>query len=286
MFNLIRYINFLTQAGKSVLFRNYGSSDIDKGLTKEILNIFKVASQNESEITINITDEFKYFSATIGEYIIIVCTDLEDENAIIKSKIHALKTKFNKIISKNYELIHEFEQNLDDIILPPIKVAIVGLGGTGKEELIQLICGEQVNLEYQPTINVDLSNFDGTEIGVNRTIMLWDFPGQSNYRALWASLLDRTDIVLLVLDSSYESLNPTKDILRDILEKNFKDKLIIGIANKQDLPHRLTPKFCERMLSEVRKGPPIPVYGMVSSDPAYREKIHAILRDAIRKLYP
>lgn len=283
---MIRYINILTQAGKSVLFRNYGSSDVDKGLTKEILNIFKVASQNESEITINITDEFKYFSATIGEYIIIVCTDLEDDNTIIKSKIHAIKTKCKKIISENYDLIRDFGQNLDDIILPPIKVAIIGLGGTGKRELIQLICGEQVNLEYQPTINVDLSNFDGTEIGVNRTIMLWDFAGQSNYRALWASLLDRTDILLLVLDSSYESLNPTKDILRDILEKNFKDKLIIGIANKQDLPNRLTPKFCERILSEVRKDPPIPVYGMVTSDPAYREKIHAILRDAIRKLYP
>ncbi|MFX1503657.1 MAG: ADP-ribosylation factor-like protein [Promethearchaeota archaeon] len=282
---MIRYITILSRTGKSIIFRDYGFSDFDKGFTAELLNDLKVKSQSEREIKMTIINTFKYFSTQTDEYIIIVCTDLEDEDVIIKAKIHAIKTKCNKVNDEIKELFFEFGRKIDDILLPPIKVAVLGLGGSGKEELIQLICGEQVNLEYQPTINVDISNYDGTEIGVNRPIMLWDFAGQSNYRALWSSLLDRTDIVLLVLDSSYESLTFTKGIIRDILEKHFKDKLIIGIATKQDLPNRLTPKFCERILSEVRKDPPIQVYGMVTNDPNYREKIHAILRDAIGKVH-
>jgi GTPase SAR1 family protein len=132
---------------------------------------------------------------------------------------------------------------------------------------------------------VDITNYDGAELGVNRTIMLWDFAGQSNYRTLWKSLLASTDIVLLVLDSSYESLKPTKEIINDILERHYKDTLVIGIANKQDLPNRLTPKFCERILSEIKRDPPIQVYGMIAINSIYQKKIHAILSDAINKVY-
>jgi signal recognition particle receptor subunit beta len=281
LFTLIRYITILSRAGKSIIFRNYGFLDFDKGFTAELLNDLKVKSQSEREIKMTIINKSKYFSTQTDEYIIIVCTDLEDEDVVIKAKIHAIKTKVNAKIN---ELLFEFSRKIDDILLPPIKVAVLGLPGSCKEELIQLICGEQVNLEYQPTINVDISNYDDAKIGVNRTIMLWDFAGQSNLRALWANLVDRTDIVLLVFDSSYESLNPIKDIIRDILEKHFKDKLFIGIANKQDLPNRLSPAFCARILSEVRKDPPIQVYGMVTNNPVYREKIHAILRDAINNV--
>jgi len=93
-------------------------------------------------------------------------------------------------------------------------------------------------------------------------------------------------VALLVLDSSFENVNYSKEIIRDILDKYYKDTLVIGIANKQDLPNRLTPKFCERILSEADRYPPIKVHGMIAINPVYREKIHAILREAINKIYP
>ncbi|NHJ19544.1 MAG: GTP-binding protein [Candidatus Lokiarchaeota archaeon] len=293
---MIQYINILTRDGKSLLFRNYGSSDVDRDLLAGFLSAFSgfMKEISQSDIKSTATDEFKYFYTIIEEILIVVCADLTDEDAAINTKITTIKVKFveeyGKVIksgewSGNRTIFEGFGRELDDVILGEIKVSILGLGGVGKTTLLRLICGEKINLEYQPTINVDITNYDGAEIGVNRSIMLWDFAGQSNYRALWPSLLDSTDIVLLVLDSSYESLNPTKEILRDILEKHYKDTLVIGIANKQDLPNRLTPKFCERILSEVRKDPPIQVYDMVAIDPNYREKIRAILRDAISKVY-
>ncbi|MBY8987113.1 MAG: GTP-binding protein [Candidatus Lokiarchaeota archaeon] len=291
---MIQYINILTRDGKSLLFRNYGSSDVDRDLLAGFLSAFSgfMKEISQSDIKSTATDEFKYYYTIIDEIIIVVCTDPSDDDAAVNSKITTIKLKFieeyGEIIksgewSGNRSLFTEFERKIDDIILGSIKVSILGLGGVGKTTLLYLICGVDINLEYQPTINADITNYDGTEIGVNRSITLWDFAGQKNFRPLWKSLLDKTDIVLLVLDSTFESLNPTKEIIRDILDKHYKDVLVIGIANKQDIPNRLTPQFCEKMLSEIGRDPPIKVHGMVAINPVYREKIHAILRDAINK---
>jgi len=292
---LIQYINILTRDGKSLLFRNYGSSDVDRDLLAGFLSAFSgfMKEISKSDIKSTATDEFKYFYTIIDEIIIVVCTDLDDEDAVINTKITSIRVKFiekyGKLLasgewSGNRSLFTEFEREIDDSILGPIKVSIIGTGGVGKTTLVRLICGEDINLEYQPTINVDITNYDGTEIGVNRSISLWDFAGQSNFRNLWKSLLDNTVIALLVLDSSFENVNHSKDIIYDILDKHYKDALVIGIANKQDMPNRLTPKFCEDILSQAERDPPIKFHGMVAINPVYREKIHAILIDAINKI--
>jgi len=292
---LIQYINILTRDGKSLLYRNYGSSDVDRDLLAGFLSAFSgfMKEISKSDIKTTATDEFKYFYTIIDEILIVVCSDLEDEDAVINTKITSIKVKFIKeygeLLSSgewtgNRSIFTGFEREIDESILGPIKISIIGTGGVGKTTLVHRICGEDINLEYQPTINVDITNYDGEEIGVNRSIALWDFAGQSNFRSLWKSLLDSTLIALLVLDSSFENVNQSKEIIQDILDKHYKDALVIGIANKQDLPNRLTPEFCEDILSQAEREPPIKVHGMIATNPDYREKILAILRDAIDKI--
>ena len=289
---LIQYITIFTRDGKSLLFRNYGSLNIDRDIIKKISNFVSIESQ--SKIKYTITGKFKYFYTSIDRIIIVICSDLEDDDAVINSKLTKIKLnlieKYEDVLKggrrpENLTIFTRFERVIDDTFLSPIKVAIIGMGRSGKTDVVRLICGKDINLEYQPTINVDISSCDGSEIGVNRSIELWDFAGQSNFKSLWGSLLDSTDIALLVMDSTFENVNQSKEIIQDILDKSDRGFLIIGIANEQDKPNRLTPKFCEDILSQTKIEPPIKVQGMIAIDPTYREKILAILRDAIYKIY-
>jgi len=292
---MIQYINILTRTGKSLLFRNYGSSDVDRDLLAGFLSAFSgfMKEISQSDIKSTATDEFKYYYTIIDEIIIVVCTDLVDDDSVVNSKITTIRAKFIEMYGEllesgdwtgNRAIFTNFEREIDDTILGSIKVSIIGTGGVGKTTLLHLICGKDIDLEYIPTINVDITSFNGEELDIHRSIVLWDFAGQSNYRSLWKSLLDSTDIALLVLDSSFENVNRSKEIIQDILDVYYKDILVIGIANKQDNNFSLTPKFCERILSEAERNPPIKVHGMIAIDPVYREKILAILREALNKI--
>ncbi|MHA1149506.1 MAG: ADP-ribosylation factor-like protein [Promethearchaeota archaeon] len=246
---------------------------------------------SQSDIKSTTTDEFKYYYTIIENVIIVLCTDLYEVDDIINSKIEKIKKKFfekyGDIVKRgdwggNRSVFADFEKELDNIILGAIKISILGFGGVGKTTLLHLICGREINLEYIPTLTADIGNYDGDDLATNRSVVFWDFAGQERFRSLWKSLLEGTDITLLVTDSTFENINSSKDILHDILEKYYKDVMVIGIANKQDLPNRLTPEFCEKILSKETR--PIKVHGMIAIDLKYREKIITIIRDAIKKI--
>ena len=96
MISVIQYLNILTKDGKSLLFRNYGSSDVDRDLLAGFLSAFSgfMKEISQSDIKSTATDDFKYYYTIIETIIIVVCTDLEDDDATINSKITTIRVKF------------------------------------------------------------------------------------------------------------------------------------------------------------------------------------------------
>jgi len=107
--------------------------------------------------------------------------------------------------------------------------------------------------------------------------VLWDFAGQIQYSDLWRSLLKGTRIALLVTDSTFSNVKESKKIITELVAKYYRDCIIIGIANKQDLDNRLTSEFVEKLLG-------IPTHAMIAIDPQHRENILEILRNVISKV--
>ncbi len=279
---MIQHVNILTISGKSMVFREYGATKIDQDLLAGFLSAFSgfMKEISQSEIKSTVTGNSKYIYSMTQNIIVVICTDISENDADIYPKLSKIQNRFLELYGKDVMDAHwngersyfsKFQEEIDRIVLGPVKVSIIGWAGVGKTSLTHLIVGKEVNLEYVPTVTADLANYD--RLG-SRTIVLWDFAGQIQFTDLWDSLLKGTRIVLLVTDSTYHNVQETKKIMDQFLKKYYSHAIIIGIANKQDLSSRLTPKFVEKILE-------IPTYGMISINPDYRVVIHEILIHAI-----
>jgi small GTP-binding protein len=287
---MIQHVSILTAQGKNILYREYGAVAIDHDLLAGFLSAFSGFFQEiaQSEIKSTQTEKNKYFFKLIEhpKLIIAVCTDLEDENDYVIRKLEEIIEEFEKqygdkvsdfVENGNRSIFQNFMETLDQIVLGPIKISIIGFGGVGKTSLLRLIVGEKVNLEYQPTITADIAKYDDLDSEGKRHIVFWDFAGQLQFSGLWRSLLRGTRIALLVTDSTFTNVKESKKIITELVQKYYRDCKLIAMANKQDLGNRLTPEFVEKLLG-------IPTLGMVAIDPQYREKILDILRKLVSSI--
>ena len=164
----------MTKDGKSLLFRNYGDTEVDRDLLSGFLSAFSgfMKEISQSDIRNTSTEEYKYYYTVIDSLMIVICADLEDDEKQVNSKINLVRAKFlenyGEILMEgswdgNRAIFTDFEMTLDNIILGSIKISIIGFGGVGKTTLLHLICGEDINLEYRPTITADIAHYDGDE---------------------------------------------------------------------------------------------------------------------------
>jgi small GTP-binding protein len=155
-----------------------------------------------------------------------------------------------------------------------IKLTLAGYGAVGKTTIFKLLKGVAAPAAYFPTIG---ANVDREDILIrNARIRVWDLAGQEQYHRTWPIFLRNSKLVLLVTDSSRTNVERSKNLMN--LVRTIEPKAtIIGIANKQDLPARLSPQEIESILG-------VKSYGLVAIDTAYREKIIDVVAKGIAEI--
>lgn len=151
------------------------------------------------------------------------------------------------------------------ILMKPVKISLIGTGGTGKTTIRKALQGLPIDPEERsPTVGVDVAKID-----VNgRPAALWDLGGQERFRFLWDSFTLGTDLAVFVTDSTEENVALTERLV-ETFRRTMSAK-VIALANKQDLPGAMAP-------SEVQDRLGVPTFGTVAVDQNRADELVSIL---------
>ncbi len=271
-------------------FYGVGKAIVDQKLVrqfaKDLIILTYSLNQNERIESLNL-EKLKFFYYLSKELVSVLCTDQNEDQKYVNDKLLQVHQEFIKLFNSlpldesklemepgaDSHPLKVFEKNVDKILFPYLKTAILGEGGVGKTTLLKLIMGQNTSSTYIPTVGVDIKEFDETQ---NMNLVLWDFSGQPRFRKLWSSFLEGTDIVILVTDSTPKNVEETKRMYQ-LLKEEKPELNFILIANKQDLPNATPPKVIEKYIG-------LKTHGLVAIDPNYRTKILEIIKEKVAEI--
>jgi len=152
-----------------------------------------------------------------------------------------------------------------------VKISLIGEAGVGKSTIIKLLSHQDPMTPPVPTVGVSIEKLK-FELGSTH-ITMWDFSGQPQYRDLWKTQIHKSDLVLLVLDSTTSTVQSAPSQITEIKTILPNTPLYI-VANKQDLPNKITPVKIARTLG-------VPTFGLIAININYRKKLVKFLENAI-----
>ncbi|MFX1566226.1 MAG: ADP-ribosylation factor-like protein [Promethearchaeota archaeon] len=254
---------------------------------KEVQN-FAYRIKEAQDTLIEVIGPIKYMGTPLGRGVVVLVADVGFDDYTLREKLDRVTYEFRRVIS--YEAEYEdFMAKLEDYIVSPFKVIILGYDGVGKTTLKRLLSG--LSPTHTPIRPVSFPGLGGgpyypegtkradTDFAIRSSgpyeITVWDWSGQDRFRRLWELFLRGSHIMLLVTDSTLQNVLNSKNIIDLIRRKDIKPQLL-AIANKQDLPGALSPQLVERILG-------IKTYGMVAIDPDNREKGLDIIKEVLKR---
>lgn len=114
-----------------------------------------------------------------------------------------------------------------------IRVLTLGLDNSGKTTIIKKILNKNVD-NISPSMGFEINTY----IYNDKSINIWDIGGQLSLRNFWLNYIDKTDVLLWVVDSTnMDRLNESCTELwnKVIFQESFFEIKLILVFNKIDL---------------------------------------------------
>jgi small GTP-binding protein len=123
------------------------------------------------------------------------------------------------------------------------KIIVIGDPAIGKTSLIRKFVKDQFEIDYIPTVGVNISKqpveltINGRDLHIN--LMIWDLAGQPQFHLLHKVYYNGANGIILAFDltRSYTFMN-VKNWFGEIVKYGLSDKPIVLVGNKADLPEK------------------------------------------------
>ncbi len=263
----------------------YGKSLDDSSLSTILQKLQQDLLMNGPDAPdLTLFDYFKFRVSAINipedNVLIIIITDVTDLENRIKPLLNFFKNEFLKLFGLKFErelnnqdidTINNIIEKLQKGLFP--KISFVGYSGVGKTTLTRLMLGAEIPREHIPTITGTINMIQVGSIYLN----IWDEAGQEQFQFVWSKLLQGSDVIFIVTDSTVENVEKSK-YFADLAKVDAPHARVAVIANKQDLPGAISALDIKQKLGDIR------TFSMVASDPASRQKIFNIISDILEIL--
>jgi small GTP-binding protein len=284
---MIHNVYIIKKSGECLLSKSYGSKSLDEGLISGFLSALQsfVSEVSGDAIKVIRTGNIKFIYGVGQDLIFVFSTSEDEDDKLIQEKITALRDNFIGKYGDSLDdwdgstvAFEKFQEEVDKVVLGPIKISLVGSSGVGKTTVFKLIKGEEAPTKHDPTIFVDIGGIKAKIGEYKIPLRIWDFGGQDQFKKAWDRLAQASDVILLILDSTIVNVLKTRKDFLKLMEKTSKNTQVIALANKQDLPRAVKPKLIQRVLG-------IESHGIVAIDPVERKTILNIIRIAIENWF-
>lgn len=287
---VIRNFMVIGSGGLLIYSRQYGKKQIDQDLISGFLTAlasFSTEIKGGAIESLVMQDIRFIYSTGKDELLFVFCCDKDDLQEDVQERIHKVKEEFQTMFADqlkdwngNVTIFRPFDAIIDDLILLPLKIVIIGEPGVGKTTLLDFFPGEAL-LTFDENDNAILRKsvaVEGIENVRQIDFLKYDLDMLVQEMRFHADVLKSSDLLMLVVSSGVSNVTRTKKHV-ERLKAAARPNRLVCLANMQDM------KDVALDVADIEKGMCVKTYGFSAVAKDAREGFFQLLGKMLSDLF-